>query len=55
MAEGKVLRSHIDNLTKVFDQQDACDVFFIIEEKNLGAHKVFLKAGSQVLYEIASG
>ena len=46
-------KSLVDGLTKIFDNQEACDVVFIVEEKQIGAHKSVLAAQCEVLHEMA--
>ena len=38
----------------LFEEQENCDVFFQLGSDTIGAHKAFLQARSQVLYEWAS-
>ena len=46
-------KSLVEGLTKCFDNQEACDVVFLVEEKRIGAHKNVLAAQCEVLYEMA--
>ena len=46
-------KSLVEGLTKCFDNQEACDVVFLVEEKQIGAHKGVLAAQCPVLYEMS--
>ena len=46
-------KSLVEGLTKCFDNQEACDVVFLVEEKQIGAHKNVLASQCKVLYDMA--
>ena len=46
-------KSLLDNLLQKVIKQESCDVFFRVEEKEIGAHKLVLEVQCQVLYEMA--
>ena len=46
-------KSLSDSLLQKFIKQESCDVFFLVEERKIGAHKLVLEIQCQVLYEMA--
>ena len=45
-------KSFLDGLLQKFIKQEACDVFFLVEENKIGAHKLILEIQCQVVYEM---
>ena len=45
-------QAFMTSLLSDFDQQEDCDIFFRVDGKSIGAHKIVLKATMRRLYEL---
>ena len=41
-------------MAEAFEKQELCDVKFLAEEKEIGAHKLFLKSQCKYLFDLSS-
>ena len=55
MAKRKMDESFMDGLTARFDNQENCDVTFVVDGKHIRAHKLVLAVRSTVLDDLSRG
>ena len=53
MSQMAMLKSLSEGLTQQFEKQEDCDVIFLVEENQIGAHKNVLAAQCKVLHDKA--
>ena len=55
MSQAAMQKSLVDGLNEQFEKQEDCDVIFLVEENQIGAHKVVLAAQCKVLHDMVKG